>query len=304
MKGPGVVEALIDGLTRGNAPVFDREIVDILGKRGDPRAIDALCMELFASDRDLRDSVGRALDRFRDPRIVTAMMRFILGTDYSGPLDDDLVARAAAILGKQGDPAAVDMLIAELKSVSISDRLRAVIALGVLKDAKAALPLLPLLEDTEPDVALAAVQALGDIGDARAIDPLIRKLSEKGMGQDLLFPVALSLGKMKAKKAAPELIKALNACSAQVLRLERTDASWEGFCAALRDLEHPDTVRLLIKGLKDKTWSVRAISARALGFFKATEAVKTLKALSTAPKEDGYVQLEALKALERITGSP
>jgi HEAT repeat protein len=304
MKGPGSMDAMIDSLTNGNDPAFDRVIVDVLGKRGDPRAIDALCRELDASNRDLRDSVRRALDRFRDPRIVTAMMRFILGTDYSGPLDEDLVARAAEVLGKQGDPAAVDTLIAGLKAVYGPDRLRAVIALGVLKDAKAALPLLPLLKDTEPDVALAAVRALGDIGDARAVDPLVRKLSETQQGQALLFVAAQALGKLKARKAAPELIKAMNASSAQLMRLERSDASWEGFCAELGSLGSPDTVRLLIKGLKDKTWSVRAISARALGSLKATEAVKALKAMASAAKEDLYVQLEASKALERIAGSP
>lgn len=79
--------------------------------------------------------------------------------------------RAAFVLGKIGDPQAVDPLILALNDSDGDVRSVAAWALGKMEDLKAVDPLILSLNDSDKIVRKEAARALGEIGDPRAVDP-------------------------------------------------------------------------------------------------------------------------------------
>ena len=78
-------------------------------------------------------------------------------------------ARAAAMLGRIGDPEAVVPLVEALDHCGSSVRVEAARALGMLRDPRAVEPLLRSTRDLVPDVRAAASRALDEMGTAAVI---------------------------------------------------------------------------------------------------------------------------------------
>ncbi len=85
--------------------------------------------------------------------------------------------RAAIAIGKRGDPAAVDALIAALGDGNYHVREEAVTALGMIGDERAVDPLIGMLQDPIRGIRLRVIRALAQIG-TPAEAPLRRALND------------------------------------------------------------------------------------------------------------------------------
>ena len=141
--------------------------------------------QLKSIDRKRKNCLA-AIDTIKDQEVTAAVPGLIqlLAAPESGIPDDRHREEAAKILGRLGDPAAIDPLIEaiDLSAGTSSDprdkqanrtNEEIATALASLK-AKKAVPKLLEVVDKSPDshVVLKAVRALGDIGDAGAVAPL------------------------------------------------------------------------------------------------------------------------------------
>jgi HEAT repeat protein len=113
----------------------------LLGKLGDPRAIEPLGMTLY----DMHHEVGRA---------------------------------SAESLAKFGAPA-VDVLIAALSHPEMWIRIHAVLALSKIKDGRVAPVLLQMLNDPEREVKKQVIQSLGELKDPRTFPALQEIVSNR-----------------------------------------------------------------------------------------------------------------------------
>ncbi len=138
--GPAVVEPLIEALGDKEGTVR-RYAAIMLGRMGDPRAIEELGMTLY----DLHDEVGKA---------------------------------AAEALAKFGAPT-VDIFIEALNHPEAGIRENSVVALSKIQDARVVPVLIEMLADPARDVKKQAMQALGELRDRRAIHALQEIVSNR-----------------------------------------------------------------------------------------------------------------------------
>jgi HEAT repeat protein len=132
-------------------------------------------------DQDFEPEVGRS----QDPRVRAAYAWALepkgagdvsaLRTALADP--DPCVRRTAArLLGRSGDPAAINALRESLRAADPASREIGALGLGVAQDEAATEALASALRDDVASVRLAAAWALGRVEDARAIEPLIGRL--------------------------------------------------------------------------------------------------------------------------------
>jgi HEAT repeat protein len=138
--GVAVVEPLIEALGDKEGTVR-RYAAIMLGRMGDPRAIEELGMTLY----DLHDEVGKA---------------------------------AAEALAKFGAPT-VDIFIEALNHPEAGIRENSVVALSKIQDARVVPVLIEMLADPARDVKKQAMQALGELRDRRAIPALQEIVSNR-----------------------------------------------------------------------------------------------------------------------------
>jgi HEAT repeat protein len=122
----------------------------------------------YRKDEGVRQAAAEVLGKIGDPRAVEPLIAALKDAEWR------VRAAAAYALGKIKDPRAVEPLIAALKNES---RAAAAYALGEIKDPRAVEPLIAALKDK--DVRASAAEALGKIGDPRAVEPLIDALQDK-----------------------------------------------------------------------------------------------------------------------------
>jgi hypothetical protein len=120
---------------------------------------------------DVRAFVVRTLQLVGGPEVAPALGRLL--TDPA--LGDDAAQALVAIRG-----GAAEQFRAALDKATGRQRVGAIQALGVLRDADAAPALRPLVADKDGDVRLAAGWALANIGDAAAVDDLLRAADGTG----------------------------------------------------------------------------------------------------------------------------
>ncbi len=124
-------------------------------------------------------------------------------------------AHAAGVLGKIGDQAAVDKLIAALDDEHQDVRRKAALALGSLGDKKALAPLIARLSGDKAWTSRAhAATALGMLRDAAALDALTRALADDYTW--VRANAAGGLGMLRDPKAVPALIQNLAGASPPV----------------------------------------------------------------------------------------
>ena len=131
--GPAAVESLIEALGDKEGTVRKYASI-VLGRMGDPRAIEELGMTLY----DLHHEVGKA---------------------------------AAEALAKFGAPS-VDIFIEALSHPEAAVRENSLIALSKIQDERVVPVLIEMLHDPIRDVQKQALQALGELRDSRAIPSL------------------------------------------------------------------------------------------------------------------------------------
>jgi HEAT repeat protein/cyclophilin family peptidyl-prolyl cis-trans isomerase len=267
--------------------------------------------------------VAYALGRVNNPGAVPALITLLRADGAYA------AAFAARGLGPLKDPRAVEPLIAAAtKEPRPAVRFRAVEALGLLGDARAAAPLTTLLGDRslDPTLRLQIVQALGRVKAQGASDLLLDLLSDpapqmrieaqralaaidpvqfvtvlSGMDVDSDWTVRAALAETLAGLDTPAL--------APRLRGTLDDPDARTIPAALRALvraKAPNIETILVERLKSEDVAIRETAARLLGELKPANAVAALTAAWTAAEGDPSSDvreailgaLEALKAPE------
>jgi len=145
-----------------------------LGYLGDERGIEPLRQLL----KDLDSRIEASRIPFKPP-LVDAFKKSDLTEDEfrQATMLYETKYSIASALARLGQKSVSKILLEALECPRTSlARVRAAVALGVLKDPETVEPLIELLKHKERFVAISAAGILADIGDSRAVEPLIENL--------------------------------------------------------------------------------------------------------------------------------
>jgi HEAT repeat protein len=283
MEDVSVLDPLLAAL--GDAdPSVRRLTVSALGKLKDERAANPLVKALHDRDAAVREAAAEALREIGDKRAMEPLVA-ALKDDSSGvrwraasaleslgwsPANDMQKALQLVALGKldkaaQLGSAAIEPLIASLKTSVYYKRMQAVEALAWIGDPKVLKPLIEALKDEDSNVRTKAIEGLASLGDARAVEPLILTLHDKDTRVRATTIEALSkLGDARAIDPLAKLLK---------------DDAWDVRMAAVEALGKFKDSRVilhLVNCLKDKDRDTRlaaVISIGKIGDFAAIEHI-------------------------------
>ncbi len=134
----------------------------------DPIVIKQLLVELRDVNKEKRRTAVMKLGMAGGDQAIRALMQAVQN-DY-----EDLIVRgrAALMLGKLGDPRAVEPLIRALGAPGHQTPLHAAEALGKIGDPRAIEPLLMLAANGRDKTREVALQALGKLGYDESTEPL------------------------------------------------------------------------------------------------------------------------------------
>ena len=116
---------------------------------------------------------------------------------------EEVARRAAEVLGRIGDPRAVEPLLGLIGHDDRSTRFAALEAVGRIGGPGAFDALVVVLEDDDPELARIAAEAIGNLADPRALDPLVAHLSD---GVLMKTSVAEALGKIADPRGVAALL--------------------------------------------------------------------------------------------------
>jgi len=238
----GDVQGLIKLLREHEDPCLRLFATKMLGKMGDAAAVPALLDSISDMKRCCIGIVSIAAKE----ALIT------IGSPGIEPLilalrsDKNDVRRAAAdVLGKIGDPRAVEPLIAEVREKGNE---MAVMALARLADTRAVEPLIEILKSSRFSLRNEVALALGEIGDERAVEPLNMILKEKD--DDNYLAVERALRNIHDPEVKRRRVNCI------ILR--------QVFAEALEDSRNLEALKLLVSAVGDADSQVRTTAMRAL----------------------------------------
>jgi HEAT repeat protein len=226
-------------------------------------------------------------------------------------------AEAASAILRAWQDEASDVVVAAVAYLS-----------AIAADGRASL-LLPLAESPVAAVAGASIRALGKAGDPAAVDPLLKMLARPDVGETAKSDIVLALGDLGDRRAVPVLLAiAKNRDENKVRRMyaadslgslgdpvalpalremfAEKDALLRAYAAsALAHFDIEEAFPLLLAGLKDENWRVRAECAKALARpLPDARLAQALPVLSYKAELDPtpQVKMEAIRALGAIGG--
>ena len=258
----------------------------VLGKLGDPQAIDALIQGLLDEDEYVREMSSYALGRIGDSQAIEPLIYALRDRQWA------VRESAAYALGEIGGAQAIDALISALKGDNRNVLRRSSYALGRIGDPRAVQALAKALQNDDRLVREMAADALGKIGNVQTVGVLANALGDKF--RDVRKTAAFALGELGDQTAIDALRKRLQ---------DKNEDFWVRKTAAfaLGKIGDPQAVEALIHVLKDKVWRVRNEAVKALGKIGNPQAVDVLiEALDDEVRE---VLIGAAYALGKI-GSP
>lgn len=227
---PGAVEPLIQALRETNKHIRKAAII-ALGQLGEPRAIEPLITILGDPDRRVNLAAIAALTVFEKREANSVVSRLLSAISDT---DKDSRRRAADALSRLGEPKWSQWVKGDSEDFA---------RLGKSGDPHAVEPLIQVLREGNSTDRRAAASALGILGAPSAIEPLlISAVSDKD-----------------ARRSAGEAV---------LHRIQLKDAR---------------AVGPLIKALSHENWSVRALAAAALGLLGDVRAVEPLIQLLEFP---------------------
>ena len=94
-----------------------------------------------------------------------------------------------------------DLIYTAVSGTGVSDRLRAVVALGKSGDPRAVRPLVDLLGDNDTEIRLAATTALGNLKSGRPVDGLIERLWDRSEQMAIREQAAVALTAIRSTGA-------------------------------------------------------------------------------------------------------
>ena len=229
---------------------------------------------------------------------------------FDGPLFREALAypeavvrrQAALALGRIGDPAAVDLLVAALPDSEAAVRATAAFALGLVKDARAVEPLLALVRAVPPAEqgppkaeAVTALAKIGGDAGARALRLLLGSGTSPGVPTSVAQTSALLEAWRLGAQAAP--VPALLGYAQD----PDVTARWHALYSLGR-LRVASGVPALLRGLQDQASLVRAIALRGVtraltdsANFSPRDAAAAIRPLLT--DGESQVRINALRAL-------
>jgi len=230
---PRLVEPLLARLTRPGYPI---DIITILGKQGDPRAVPAL-IALLTSTKTLTNDPNTGKDVYQDEADEDYAVHV---WDNSSP-----ASRASDALIDIGTPA-VDGLLAALHSENPRMRARAALTLDKIPDPRTLPALLEALQDPDVKVQRAVVGALGMLGDARGYEALLARLDEKN--GELRDEIISALSDSRDPRLIPLYTE----------MAQSTDEEERGLAvSALGQIDDPRVVPVMLRALRDRSENVR-----------------------------------------------
>jgi len=173
VRNTSLLDALVRAVQQGQVRMR-QAAADALGWMADRRSVEVLVAALGDEDWKVCANAVIALGRLNDRRAVTPLVALISGSNPAMRLV------AAGILGRLGDRRATAPLVGLLDDPDILVRAAGAESLGALGDPRAANPLARALErEWEDRTRLALIIALVLLKDARALEPLLSILERK-----------------------------------------------------------------------------------------------------------------------------
>ena len=152
------------------------------------------------------------------------------------------------------------------KRVAVSD---VIDVLGKVRSKEAVPFLIEFLRSKDDTLKYSSIEALEEIGSVKAIPFLAALLNDVKETDANRWSSAISLGKIGSKDAIPYLIKVIQQDSDDLLRAYSISALGEIQAS-------PESIKILITSLKDKSYAVREAAAVSLGKLKAKAAISSL----------------------------
>ncbi len=259
-------------------------------------------------------AAGLVVEEARNANPPTPAMRERLRAMISDS-DTDVRIEVASALRSVNDPAALDVLRAQLAQERSTDaRIAQIGALGTIGDPRAVLSVLPLVDDPSQSVSLAAIRALGQLGpavkqnDPTATTQVREKLVEilKGpaarAGEETLRATTVGALAPYADNTFTTLfVQLLNARESSIVRIAALNAM-----ATVGDAKVSDRIPELFDP-KTTDRGVRLAAVRALGALGAFEhASALLVRMDPTQEPDAEVRTAAESSLNRIlpSGNP
>ena len=241
-------------------------------------AVESLAATLGDAQESVRQEAKRILDLIDNPQSVEALLLSSQKGNW------ETRKNAVWAMREKNDPRIVAALVESIKDSYPEVRIKAIEALGTLKEKTAVKPLIEALADAETRTS--ACWALGEIKDAESIVPLVELLGDSK-------PTALEHAIMALNKigspAVEALLVALKSENGQV----RENAAW-----ALGEIKDARAVEPLMHSLKEENMLVRVKAAEALGSIRDRRAVEPLiQAINDA---NTLVKVKAVEALGQI----
>jgi HEAT repeat protein len=194
--GKNAIDQLIDALQHEKWYVR-RKILEILGELQDKRVINSL-IEIIKEEKNsyVRETCVESLGKIGEKATIPFLISLL------NDKDPQVRIEASLALGKMKAVRAVESLCHNLSTKNAGVRWAAVRAIGVIKDAKAAvIPLISLLDEEkeiESNIRDWAAWALGEIGDIRAVKTLLNAL-KKDKSPDVRQEAELALEEIAKK---------------------------------------------------------------------------------------------------------
>ena len=249
-------------------------------KRG-PEAVRHLIAEgLSAENGALRSEAAKMLGRIKDRTAGVPMVHL-----FKDP-DPQVREAATEAIGHVADTLALRALVQLLEDEATCDVAAEV--LGRLKDPAAMEPLVAMMKSQDPTARRMAAEALEQLADPRSVDAWIEAMGYP----DLLDVSARSLKRISdLRDRIAEILDRLRDIEDTVaLEEARIGVSME-----LIALGRP-AVTDLLEALNDELWVVREAAAQALGIIGDLRAVEPLLQKAKADKDRG-VRESCIKAL-------
>jgi HEAT repeat protein len=173
--GKPSVRPLIETFTvRGYYEKPEDRVVRILAAIGKP-AMPAMVRLLDDGDAQVRARAAEVLGRMGDPSAVEPLARALRDKDPQAR------AAAAAALATLGGPQALEVLIADMRAQKTREE-QGVTAREIVRFGPAAVePLIKELASPDLGYQYTVTQILGEIGDPRAIGPVIEKMKARSV---------------------------------------------------------------------------------------------------------------------------
>ena len=227
------------------------------------QSVTVLIDKLDDEDADIRLSTVHACLRLKNSRIVPPLVRRLNDEDRL------IVLRTAEVLGFLQYKRAVPALLQTL--TSNSDMLvqhRIISALGSIKASKAVPVLIEILHNGTGYLRGSAAFALGGIGDKQATTDLLKALHIES-NQETREWIVVGLGRLKDKRAVPNLVKVLNDIGSNA---KFTYKIRDNTAFALGEIKDEAAISALIEATHTAPeWQVRMAAVDALAFMGKPE---------------------------------